>query len=211
MYLSRLVLDPLCRQVQRELTEPYEMHRTLMRAFEGPRDQAGVLFRVDVSRRTGIPSLLVQSQEEPDWGFLGEARGYLLQPSPDGLPNPAQKQCDPQLTAGQALAFRLHANPTFKRDGKRLAWLKEEDQLNWLQRKGEQGGFRLLQALAAPLGMTTGRKRDERGDQSLSWFVVRFEGVMQVTDPLVCRQALEGGIGASKSLGCGLLSLAPAR
>jgi CRISPR system Cascade subunit CasE len=186
------------------------MHRTVMRAFEGKRDQAGVLFRVDVARDSGLPTLLVQSQEAPDWSGLG-ANGYLLQPAPDGSPNPACKECDVKLTAGQVLAFRLNANPTFKREGKRLAWLKEEDQIRWLQRKGESGGFRLLQALAAPRGMTTGRKHEEQGSGALSWFVVRFEGVMQVTDAGACVQALESGVGASKSLGCGLLSLAPAR
>lgn len=211
MFLSRLVLDPLCRQVQQELVEPYEMHRSIMRAFEGPRDQARVLFRVDVSHHTGIPSLLVQSQEKPEWGFLDGVQGYLLGLSPDGLPNPACKQFAPQPTAGQVLSFRLHANPTFKRAGKRLAWLQEEDQLRWLHRKGEEAGFRLVQALAAPLGMTNGRKREEGGDQSLTWFVVRFEGVLQITNVAACLQALESGIGASKSLGCGLLSLAAAR
>ena len=33
MYLSRLILNPRSRRVQRELAEPYEMHRSLMKAF----------------------------------------------------------------------------------------------------------------------------------------------------------------------------------
>ncbi|HDR15457.1 MAG TPA: type I-E CRISPR-associated protein Cas6/Cse3/CasE, partial [Desulfobacteraceae bacterium] len=35
MYLSRLILDLNCRQVRSELAQPYEMHRTLMHAFDG--------------------------------------------------------------------------------------------------------------------------------------------------------------------------------
>ena len=33
MYLSRLILNPRHRRVQREVANPYEMHRSLMRAF----------------------------------------------------------------------------------------------------------------------------------------------------------------------------------
>lgn len=35
LYLSRLILDLNCRQVRSEIAQPYEMHRTLMHAFDG--------------------------------------------------------------------------------------------------------------------------------------------------------------------------------
>jgi CRISPR system Cascade subunit CasE len=208
MYLSRLVLDPLSRQVQRELQEPYEMHRTLMHAFAAVREESSVLFRVDAHRRTGVPAVLVQSKEQPHWNFLHRMGRYLFVASNE-TNNPACKSCDPKFTTGQLLAFRLHANPTFKRHGKRLAWLRERDQLNWLTRKGDEAGFRLIQALAQPIGMNTARKRDAHTNHDLSWFAVRFEGILQVTDPQPFHQALLQGIGPAKAFGCGLLSLAP--
>ena len=33
MYLSRLILNPRNRRVQREIAGPYQMHRSIMRAF----------------------------------------------------------------------------------------------------------------------------------------------------------------------------------
>ena len=33
MYLSQLTLNPRNRRAQRELAAPYQMHKTLMRAF----------------------------------------------------------------------------------------------------------------------------------------------------------------------------------
>ena len=33
MYLSRLILNPRSRQVRNELADPYEMHRTVCKAF----------------------------------------------------------------------------------------------------------------------------------------------------------------------------------
>ena len=46
MYLSQLTLNPRTRRVQRELANPYELHRTLMRAYpealpEGERVRSG--------------------------------------------------------------------------------------------------------------------------------------------------------------------------
>ncbi len=56
LYLSRLLLNPLSRQVMGEIAHPYEMHRTLMRAFPKAtdetqfkaRDEFGVLFRTEM-------------------------------------------------------------------------------------------------------------------------------------------------------------------
>ncbi|HOS94023.1 MAG TPA: type I-E CRISPR-associated protein Cas6/Cse3/CasE, partial [Armatimonadota bacterium] len=62
MYLSRLILDPRSRQVASELERPYEMHRTLTRAFDDGGQGDRVLFRADVHPRTGVPTVLVQSE-----------------------------------------------------------------------------------------------------------------------------------------------------
>ena len=62
VHLSRLVLNHDNRRVRRELTNVYELHRTVMSGFppklpEGER----VLFRLDEGH-AGRPVLLVQSQ-----------------------------------------------------------------------------------------------------------------------------------------------------
>ncbi len=87
MYLSQLILNPQSRQVQHELADPYELHRTVSRAFpdgvfkaERTEDNAtNILFRVDLHPRTRIPTLLVQSRQHPRWDFLSaEKKDYLL-------------------------------------------------------------------------------------------------------------------------------------
>ena len=40
MYLSRLILNPRNRRVQREIANPYQMHKTLMRCFPAKLDRA---------------------------------------------------------------------------------------------------------------------------------------------------------------------------
>jgi CRISPR system Cascade subunit CasE len=169
LYLSRLLLDPNCRQVRSELAHPYEMHRTVMHAFdrysvsdgERKREKFNVLFRADEDDLNGHVILYVQSTVEPDWVYLCEKDGYLVENT--NQPNPACKNVEAlyqNLCKGQELSFYLRANPTKriakpKRGddsliGKRVALLHEEEQMAWLIRKGQEreagcpGGFEIL-------------------------------------------------------------------
>jgi CRISPR system Cascade subunit CasE len=235
MYLSRLLLNPRSRAVWRDLADCQAMHRTVMSGFAAAqipgdvRASLGVLHRVEVDRRTGSITLLVQSAEKPDWSRLGD---YLLQ-GPGGEENPACKRIDrlyESITAGMVLAFRLRANPTKKidtksgpdggrRNGRRVELTDEKDQIEWLRRKGEQGGFRLLAVRGAPsvpnvLAMPTqkvvGNRRDETGSR-MTFGGVLFGGELEVVDGDAFRRTLERGIGPGKAYGFGLLSVAPVR
>jgi len=214
MYLSRLILNPRNRRVQKEIADPYQMHRSLMRAF--PDDLAEgderVLFRLEEHPRTGALTLLVQSLTLPDWSWLAEpgARGYLLLVDE---PNPAVKPFDLKLAPGQVLAFRLRANPTVKRrfneqDHKRVALYQEEKQIEWLKRKGEQGGFHLLSTRASNETVVGGTIHRAKETHKLHLLAVQFDGLLQVTDPDRLRETVQRGIGSGKALGFGLLSLA---
>src|ERR1019366_6177883 len=80
MFLSRLVLNSHDPQVRCDLARPYEMHRTLWRAFPDG-DPGRVLFRVDTDRTGAPPVILVQSDFRPDWQRLAERPSrYLLAP-----------------------------------------------------------------------------------------------------------------------------------
>jgi CRISPR system Cascade subunit CasE len=214
MYLSRLTLNPRNRRAQRELAEPYQMHRTLMRSFPDDMDRENdrVLFRVETNPRTGVPTVLLQSTLEPRWGWLTNdgARDYLLQP-------PETKTFDLQLASGQVLAFRLRANPTVKRrrekdDGSLRAvrdpLYGEEEQIKWLERKAEQGGFRLLSVRSQNAPDVRGWAHHDDARHKLKLFAVRFDGLLQVTDPGRLRETVQRGVGSGKGLGFGLLSLA---
>jgi len=213
MYLSRLTLNPRSRRVQREMVEPYQMHRTLMRSFPSgmDRQEERVLFRVDADTRAGKLALLVQSTLRPEWGWLGGdgARGYVLEP-------PETKRLDLPLAPGQVLAFRLLGNPTVKRrfaDGahKRVGLYRADEQEQWLKRKGEQGGFRVLSVRVSEQGSIVGPIDRDGVRHNLRLLTVRFDGILQVVDPGQLAQTVRRGVGSGKGLGCGLLSLGPAR
>jgi CRISPR system Cascade subunit CasE len=136
---------------------PYELHRTLARAF-GAGDEyssARVLFRIedDVRDKDGVV-VLVQSLSKPDWAALRAWNDYLV-PGPDGAKMRPLIIAD--INAGDRFRFRLRANPTKRvpgdhtmdgngkmKDGPLIGLLTDEAQLAWLIRRSECHGFRLV-------------------------------------------------------------------
>jgi CRISPR system Cascade subunit CasE len=228
MFLSRLILNPRSRQVRNELADPYEMHRTISRAFpngefgkeRSEENATNILFRVDLHPRTRIPTLLIQSRQKPDWSFLlAERKDYLLGENelPLDVENPAIKEMNLQMREGQVLAFRLRANPTVKKDregkkqGRRMGLLREEDQHKWLARKLESAGAALVSVNIVNEQFTRGKLFTEKEKvKRLNFLSVQFDGVLQVKDPNNLVNSIFTGFGSAKGLGFGLLSLARA-
>jgi CRISPR system Cascade subunit CasE len=209
MFFSRLLLNPRSRRVLHDAADPYEMHRTVLRGFP---DKANggpgrVLWRLEREKPSHPQTLLVQSEKQPDWDpLLAELPPYYLtEETLDGLANPDTKQRDPVFVLRQQFVFRLRANPTVKRDGKRHGLFREEDQLGWLARKGHQGGFAVRSARIVPEGTVRAKLRTS---VPLAFFSVLYEGLLEVTEPTQFQATLAEGVGSAKGFGFGLLSLA---
>ena len=165
MYLSRLTLNPRTRRVQRELANPYELHRTLMSAFPEklPGGRARPLPRGRGRSHRHSDCAVAIARTKPDWAWLGDPRanGYLLRA-------PESKLFELAFTPGQTLVFHLRANPTVKhsepgqRQGRRDPLYKEEDQIAWLERKATAGGFRMVRVAVLKEGNTYGRQPVEK-------------------------------------------------
>jgi len=72
MFLSKLILNPKSREARRDLANPYDLHRTLARAF-APDEQTApgrFLWRLEPTANWQQPQLLVQSQTAGNWGPL---------------------------------------------------------------------------------------------------------------------------------------------
>ena len=246
MFLSRLILNPHCRQVKSEMAHPYEMHRTLMRAFPKAtddtklkaRDEFGVLFRADVDDQRNVVKVYLQSRIEPDWLYLEELDNYLC---PDTeLCEYDHKDIMPacrKIRRGQEFSFRLRANPTKRiarqddsMKGNRVELRREEEQIDWLIRKGQgigkgmPGGFDLLMREVGDTegderqfpyvtvrceGKQTERKRNMARGHVTTHLAVVFDGLLRVTDANAFLETLVRGIGPGKAFGFGLLSIAP--
>lgn len=216
LHLSRLFPDERHRHASRDLSSPYALHQTLRWAFPGAgQDDTGlpdgerVLWRrdavLDPNSGETVPALIVQSLTPPHWGALNARDpGYLHRWDVRTL------DLAPALTAGRVLHFRLHANVTVRRRDEqgrsaRHGVHRPEDQLVWLERQGERCGFALLGADIT----RSARVRTRKGQQTITLHTVSFEGALEVTHPQELRRAVQSGLGHARSLGCGLLSLAP--
>ncbi len=225
MFLSRLHLNTRSRTVRRDVSDCHQLHRTVMGAFPdlvGGRAGAAVLFRLETERMP--PVLYVQSAAPPDWAALPE--DYLHQDWM-GEANPAVKSVVTAwrgLQRDQHLRFRLLANVVQRLrvpgggTGPRVPVSDPEQQLAWLAKKGEQGGFSLLATpeddgvpavCAVKDGARNGWKGKEGDKTRLSFAGVLFDGRLEVTDPDAFRRTLRDGIGPAKAYGYGLLSIAP--
>ena len=199
MYLSCLDLDlePTPRLTRLWLANPYRIHQRLCLAFREP-DR--VLFRLEEHPNL---RLLVQSTGEPDWQSAFADHPVLSGP-------PRCKPFHPSLAGGQRLLFRLRANPTVKREGRRHGLSREEDQHAWLARKGDSGGFVPLSVRVQGGMVQVSRKGAHRGGGPQRHYAVEYNGLLRVTDVDKFHATLAGGIGSGKAYGFGLLSIAPA-
>ncbi|MEN6642387.1 MAG: type I-E CRISPR-associated protein Cas6/Cse3/CasE [Armatimonadia bacterium] len=199
LYLTRLVLNPESPRVQAELMRPYQLHRTLWRAF-GENASGRLLYRLETD--AAVPVLLVQSPWSGDWAHLSRV-GYLHEPHELLLENPAEKLFTPRFEPGQVLRFRLRANPTYKVGSRRLGHLNPQWQTAWLARKGAQSGFSVVEAV----GRGEGFQALQKGPQRLRMYSVLFEGLLQVQEAEGMAEAIRNGIGSGKGFGFGLLSV----
>jgi CRISPR system Cascade subunit CasE len=222
MFLHRIHLDLRCREARRDLSDPYQLHSTICRAFSVPNKkcpEGEFLWRLEPETDpSGYPRILVQSRTIPDWTGIG-VKGWLAESDP-AIDLKGRLKLD-SLKAGQRFRFRLRANPCVTRNGKRLGLLRLGEQEAWIARKGQQHGFSLPQLPSFDLSESSQERVNVRVSQeqmlrgsqhsgnTVRVFSVLYDGILTLTDADRFRKALQTGIGHGKAMGLGLLSVAP--
>ena len=222
MFLHRIHIDPHCREARRDLSDPYQLHSTLCRAFSTPDKkcpESEFLWRLEPETDSaGYPRILVQSRIMPNWSNIS-VKGWLAQADP--AINLKERLKLDSLNVGQRFRFRLQANPCVTKNGKRLGLLQLAEQEAWINRQGTQHGFSLPQLTPFDLSeppqqrvdvqitqarMLRGRKHS---GNDVRLFSVLYDGRLTVNEPKKFCHALQTGIGHGKVMGLGLLSVAP--
>lgn len=204
MFLSKLTLDFRHPQARRDLGDAYEMHRTLARAFAVDAETPPSRFLWRLERRAdGQPSnvVLVQSAQAAQWPVLEAMPGYALELL-GNKPVDLEKLVQPEAR----YRFRLLANPTVTRAGKRYGLLREDEQMGWLQRQGERHGFAVHGCIRAAAERL--HARQGRSGNCITLDTALFEGILAVQRADLLRQGIRNGLGHGKALGLGMLSLA---
>lgn len=204
-YLTQATIDH-ATAAKRGLRDTYDWHQAVWKAFPGRDGQRrDFLTRLD-ERDEGFRLLIVSPEipTRPDWC---SEDCWQTKPIPE------------QYFGKSRYAFQLCANPTKKvtklqpdgsptKNGKRVPLRSREELVAWVQRKGEQGGFVIEEAMlrTIPRGREHFAKDGARGLHS----AVEYQGVLTVTDPAKFHKTFTCGIGSAKAFGFGLLVIAPA-
>ena len=222
MFLHRIHLDPRCREARRDLSDPYQLHSTLCRAFCEPDrkcPEGEFLWRLEPETDSaGCPRILVQSRTIPDWSGIG-VQGWLAKADP--AIDLKERLKLGSFKAGQRFRFRLRANPCVKRDGKRLGLLRLEEQEKWIKRKESSTDFpyRNWHPLIFQKHTRNGsmcvflRSRCSVGSSmrviASGFFRCCMTACLRLPNQTGFRDTLQTGIGHGKVMGLGLLSVVP--
>ncbi|MDD2989350.1 MAG: type I-E CRISPR-associated protein Cas6/Cse3/CasE [Zoogloea sp.] len=205
MFLAKLVLDGAFAHVRRDLSDAYQLHRTLVRFFADNETSPPrrFLWRLEADAgqgAVGAATVLIQSAQPGNWEAIENLEGYRLA---------GQKEVvlDALLRRGRHYSFRLLANPTVTRAGKRYGLVGEEAQREWLSRQAERNGFALRESVVTGSSRLT--VKQSRSGHRMTVDTVRFDGVLTVEDVGKVHEVLINGLGHAKALGLGLLSIAP--
>ncbi len=236
IFLTKMILNPKCPQVRRDLGNPQELHRTVSKGFPEienqenlkhheqttPRNKFNILHRLEVDKHRGRAVLLVQSTVNPDWSFL--PADYA-----DELRQRSVHEQYGRIENGMTLMFRLQANPTKrignsdqiaherfkdKKNRRRVELRTDEERIKWLKRKGEEVGFQLANIKVSPIPNVASVEegkinfRKEKNSPKITFGSVVFYGVLVVTDEVKFKESIISGIGTGKAYGFGLLSIA---
>lgn len=192
MWLSKVMLD--LSKVSRDLTDRDRMHRKLLLLFPdypggapNARERMGILFRVEA------PVIYLQSSIEPIPTRLPD--GYKIVVAKEITANYAS------IKAGSGYRFRLEANVCYREmESRRRKGLETAEEMEeWLFRRGNQGGFRVVDYVAETLPQVRARKG--------AFHIVRFDGTLKVETLELFLKALREGVGPAKVYGCGMISL----
>lgn len=208
-YLTQADLD-FATVARLGLRDCYAWHQAVWKAFPSrDSEKRDFLARLD-QRRDGF-RLLIVSPIEPSRPVWCPSENWKTKRIPESF------------FAYHRYMFQLCANPTKKvakegpdgsrmKNGRRVPLVKREELVEWIRRKGCQGGFAVDEATLRTFsrGREYFQKKDRNGKLITGLHsALEFQGVLTVTDPARFHQTFTSGIGPAKGFGFGLLVIAP--
>lgn len=218
MFLSHVPLNPVRRGARQLVASRQRMHAAVLACLPPNHRELGrVLWRLDSDGPHQL-DLWITSPLQPSFEPLIEQAGWTASPN---CRTSSYDRLLGSLTVGQRWIFRLEANPTVsvrtegRSRGKRIPLVKRADQLDWLLNRQAMLGMRIPEGSQGLPNLDVSNRREHRFDRRhggqtdpVALLSVRFDGMLEVTEPDALREALTEGIGSGKGYGCGLMTLA---
>ena len=203
MYLIKIELELSNPGMRAALRDCQKMHQLVTGLFSAARKDAEILYRCRV--RGALAELYMYSAVPID-----------TQRILPGMRLAGQRDITSWLMsmeAGDIQGFQILTAPNKKiagegsKNSRRRMLRTQEERLNWLSRKAEQGGFRILCADESTAQKIVGQHASEAGGR----FMIDaycYTGRLQITDAEAFRRSIQEGIGPEKAYGLGMLLLA---
>jgi CRISPR system Cascade subunit CasE len=204
-YITEVTLD-FATAARKGLRDTYDWHQAVWKAFPG-RDGEKRDFVTRLDQHGKSFRLLIVSPVQPtrpEW--CSSEENWKSRPIPEAY------------FGRTRYAFQLCANPTKKvikeiepgtrtKNGRRVPLTKREDLVEWITRKGVQGGFVVDEATLR--SFSRGREYFNKNGRAGLHSAVEFQGVLEVNDPVKFYETFAQGVGPAKAFGFGLLVIAP--
>lgn len=196
MFLTKITVNPYSRHASRILRH-YYAHTIMAAIFPDETTNPRLLYRVEDNPFSNEITILAQSQYHPAAEWFVQNQGFALSVN--------TKPYNPILEVGDRFRFRLVASPVRRSaDGNHLAYKRtNEEGDDWLRER--QRGFRVLTVTQTLQSL---EKISPTDSSSYAIPVVQYDGTLEVVDPAEMTKVLQNGIGRSRHLGLGMLSLA---
>ena len=94
------------------------------------------------------------------------------------------------------------------KNGKRVTLIDPDELRAWIVRKGEAGGFRIIEDKPIEIGPVV-KSHFRKKDHAACHGGVQFRGILAVVDRDTFVKTYHSGVGSAKGFGFGLLLLAP--
>lgn len=215
IYLSRVALNTKRENTISALSSPQRIHAAVESSFPPDTKKKGRnLWRIDQLGSTVY--LLVLSHMKPDFLHIIEQFGW---PSSDQRwETKDYKPLLERIEVGQRWQFRLRANPvhSVKSEdseeaqksnirGKLYGHVTVKQQEKWLSDRASKYGFRVKEDSFCVTQQEVRKFR--RSNSQVTLNIATYEGILEVADTRLFKEALIQGIGRAKAYGCGLLTV----
>lgn len=204
-WMTRFMVD-MPAMYRHRLSDCYAWHQAIWQCFpHRPDADRDFLFRLD-EIPTGVLAHVL-SPLEPQRPDFCAAEHWQVKAVPPIFLEHDNYRFDVVCNPGRKVkAFTSDGQR--KKNSRREAIIKPEEQREWLDRKAEANGFEVLPGLRADPSTSYSFRK---GQQSGTHIGVRFSGVLRVTRRDAFCQAFTNGLGSARGFGFGMLLLCPVR
>lgn len=198
MYLIKVEMARYLPEVRQALADCQKMHQLVTGLFDAARQDANILYRTNFV----ADQLHLYLYASTPVTAAAEERYRVM-----------QRDLTPwleQLQPGQYLKFDLIASPSKKisvdgqKNSRRRILREPAERQAWLERKAAQSGFSICQVMEQEQIHVSGKHHAEKGG-TMYHDAYHYQGVLQITDAEIFRNALQSGIGSGKAYGFGMM------